>query len=100
MRVSIRSSLLVVCLGLPGVLYSQNASSTSLLVLSKQDHTLSIVDAGTLQVVAKVPVGNDPHEVVASADGTTAYVSNYGFGAYNTLTMVDLVAGKVLLPID
>jgi len=37
-------------------------------------------------------VGDDPHEVVASADGHTAYVSNYGFGAFHTLAVVDLVA--------
>jgi YVTN family beta-propeller protein len=52
-----------------------------LLVLSKSDHTLAIVDPSSLQVIAKVPVGNDPHEVIAFTDGTTAYVSNYGYGA-------------------
>jgi len=41
-----------------------------------------------------VPVGDDPHEVVASADGKTAYVSNYGFGAFHTLTVIDLVNQK------
>jgi YVTN family beta-propeller protein len=38
--------------------------------------------------------------VIASPDGTTAYVSNYGGGAYNTLTVVDLAAKKVLPAID
>ena len=65
---------------------------TSLLVLSKHDHTLAIVDSTSLRVVARVPVGDDPHEVVAAADGRTAYVSNYGFGAFHTLAVVDLVA--------
>jgi YVTN family beta-propeller protein len=65
---------------------------TSLLALSKRDHTLAIVDPASLRVVARVPVGDDPHEVVASADGRTAYVSNYGFGAFHTLAVVDLVA--------
>ncbi len=74
--------------------------SQDLLVLSKQDHTLAIVDAATLHVVAKVPVGNDPHEVIAAADGKTAYVSNYGFGAFNTLAVVDLVAHKAMPAID
>jgi len=63
-----------------------------LLVLSKHDHTLAIVDPATLRVVARVPVGDDPHEVIASADGHTAYVSNYGFGAFHTLAVVDLIA--------
>jgi YVTN family beta-propeller protein len=71
-----------------------------LLALSKQDHTLSIVDPASLQVVARVPVGDDPHEVVASADGKTAYVSNYGFGAFHTLAVIDLVGQKQLPFID
>ena len=74
--------------------------ATALLVLSKADRTLAIVDPSTLKVVAKVPVGNDPHEVIASSDGKTAYVSNYGSGAYNTLAVVDLVTQKALPSID
>jgi len=79
---------------------AQSTPSPALLVLSKTDRTLAIVDPGTLQVVARVPVGNDPHEVVASSNGNTAYVSNYGFGAYHTLAVVDLVAQKPLAAID
>jgi len=30
---------------------------------------LAIVDPASLQVVARVPAGPDPHEIVASADG-------------------------------
>jgi hypothetical protein len=70
----------------------------SLLVLSKGDLTLAIVDPTTLKVVAKMPSGPDPHEVVASTDGKYAYISNYGGGAYNTITVVDLVAHKTLNP--
>lgn len=65
---------------------------TYLLVLSKHDHTLAIVDPASLRVLARVPVGDDPHEVIASEDGRTAYVSNYGFGAFHTIAVVDLVA--------
>jgi DNA-binding beta-propeller fold protein YncE len=79
---------------------AQSAPQGQLLVLSKRAQTLSIVDPGSLQVLARVPVGNDPHEVIASTDGKTAYVSNYGFGAYNTLAVVDLVGYKALAPVD
>ncbi|MBS1804282.1 MAG: YncE family protein [Acidobacteria bacterium] len=80
----------VVC---SAVVLAQSATTkTSLLVLSKHDHTLAIVDPSTLKVVGRVPVGDDPHEVVASADGHTAYVSNYGFGAFHTIAVVDLIA--------
>jgi DNA-binding beta-propeller fold protein YncE len=47
-----------------------------------------------------MPSGPDPHEVVASPDGKTAYISNYGGGAYNTITVVDLIAQKTTGTID
>lgn len=92
----------VILLGLfaPSILLGQSAPSALLLVLSKQDRTLSIVNPTNLRVIAKVPVGNDPHEVIASADGKTAYVSNYGFGKYHTLAVVDLVNDKAEPSID
>lgn len=86
---------IVVC-----ALDAQNAPQSSLLALSKKGQTLAIVDPSTLKVLARVPVGNDPHEVIASWDGKTAYVSNYGFGAYNSLAVVDLAGKKALSPID
>lgn len=85
---------------IPAALGAQAAPKALLLALSKRDHTLAIVDPRSLKVLAKVPVGNDPHEVIASADGKTAYVSNYGGGAYNTLAVIDLVAQKALPSID
>jgi YVTN family beta-propeller protein len=87
-----------VCAGIAGV---QEVSPPGwLLVLSKQAHTLNIVDPTTLQVVATAPVGDDPHEVIASSDGRTAYVSNYGGGTLRTLAVIDLVTRKPLDPID
>jgi DNA-binding beta-propeller fold protein YncE len=73
---------------------------SSLLVLSKHDHTLAVVDPQTLKVLGKAPIGPDPHEVIASADGGTAYVSNYGFGAYHTIAVVDLKNITTQTPID
>jgi YVTN family beta-propeller protein len=72
----------------------------NLLVLSKKAHTLAIVDGMSLKVLARVPVGEDPHEVIASSDGKTAYVSNYGFGRFHTLTVIDLVGAKALPVVD
>ena len=92
--------VLAVCFAAHATAQAQATPSPALLILSKQDRTLSIVDPGSLKVVARVPVGNDPHEVVASSDGKTAYVSNYGFGAYHTLAVVDLLAQKPLPAID
>jgi YVTN family beta-propeller protein len=76
------------------------APDSALLILANEDNTLRIVNPANLKVTATLPVGPDPHEVITSPDGTTAYISNYGGGAYNTLTVVDLVAKKVLPAID
>ncbi|MGA8438922.1 MAG: YncE family protein [Candidatus Sulfotelmatobacter sp.] len=91
--------LLVIALG-TSFTQAADTPANALLVLAKHDGTLAIVDPSSLQVIARIPVGKDPHEVIASSDGKTAYVSNYGFGAYNTLAMADLVAQKALPAVD
>ena len=73
---------------------------STLLALSKHDHTLALIDPTTLKVRAKVPIGDDPHEVIASTDGRTAYVSNYGFGSLHTLARVDLAHAKPLPAVE
>jgi YVTN family beta-propeller protein len=100
--VSVRSHILL-CVG--GIIFAMSVQAQSgpnqlLLALSKKDQTLAIVDPASLKVLARIPVGNDPHEVIASSDGKTAYVSNYGFGAYNTIAVIDLVAKKAHPAID
>jgi YVTN family beta-propeller protein len=79
---------------------AQAGSPGALLVVTKQSHALAIVDGATLQVIARVPIGEDPHEVTVGPDGKTAYVSNYGEGTLHTLAVVDLVRQKALPPID
>lgn len=71
-----------------------------LLAQSKEDHTLAIVDPATLKIVAKVPIGPAPHEVVASTDGKTAYISNFSGVGYPMISVVDLVHQKALPPIN
>ena len=79
---------------------AQSTPSKTLLALSKGDHILAIIDPGTLKVIARVPVGSDPHEVIASAVGKTAYVTIYGGGSLHELNVIDLVAQKPLPTID
>ncbi len=78
------------------------AQSAMLLALSKDDHTVAIVDPATLQVLARIPSGPDPHEIIASNDGKLAFISNYGGldSTLNTISVVDLVARRALPPID
>ena len=94
-------ALLAVSLG-AAVLKGQSTPSTTLLVLAKADKMVSIVDPAALEVLARIPSGPDPHEIVADAAGKLAYISNYGGpgGAYNTISVVDLVERKALAPID
>lgn len=79
---------------------AQSTPQRSLLALSKHNHTLAIVDPATLEIVARAPVGPDPHEVAASADGRTAYVSIYGGGRYHAISVIDLVAQRARPDID
>src|SRR6267154_4496166 len=78
------------------------SGASLLLVLNKGDNTLATVDAATLQVKGHVPSGPDPHEVVASADGRLAYITNYnqGNGAANTISVVDVAGIKAMPPVD
>src|SRR5665213_3049336 len=69
-----------------------SAQHRYLLALSKNNHTLAMVDPVTLKVIALMPVGSDPHEVGASSDGRTAYVSIYGGGSLHEISVLDLVA--------
>lgn len=92
--------LLLINVAALGIGYAESTPREALLVLSKGEHTLAIVNPSNLKVVARAPVGEDPHEVIASKDGKLAYVSNYGSGAYNTLAVIDLVGQKALSSID
>ncbi len=78
--------------------------SPALLVLEKEQNTLVIVDPATLTIVARIPAGDDPHEVAVSDDGRIAWVTNYrgrnGGPGGNTITPIDLVAQKALAPIQ
>ena len=58
------------------------------------------MDPKSLQVIARAPVGQDPHEVIASSDGKTAYVSIYGGGRYHALSVIDLAGQKALPDIE
>ena len=83
-------------------LFAAETPSPALLVLNKTDLTLAIVDPSTLKIVATAPTGQDPHEVIASADGKLAFISNYGgFGTgFQTLGVVDLVTQKALASVE
>jgi YVTN family beta-propeller protein len=75
---------------------AQAATQSTLLVLNKVENTLAIVDPTSLKVLARIPVGVGPHEVVVSADGRLAYVANYGNQQVlgNSISIIDLASRK------
>jgi YVTN family beta-propeller protein len=75
--------------------------SPALLVLNKEDSTLSIIDPTSLKTVGQVDTGAAPHELAVSTDGKFAYVANYGSTTPgNTLSVIDLVAQKEIHRVD
>lgn len=77
-------------------------SSHKLLVLNKNDANMAIVDLRSGKVIGRVPVGQDPHELITSTDGKLAFASNYGTGPApgHTISMIDVVAQKEVRRID
>jgi YVTN family beta-propeller protein len=72
-----------------------------LLVLSKAEGQLAVLDPETMKVRARVATGADPHEVVISSDGKTAFVSNYGGQTPgNSISVIDIATAKELRRVD
>src|SRR5437016_9658123 len=101
-RMSIWGAAALTVLSGAGNLAEAQRPSPVLLVLEKSDNMLAIVDLSSLQIMARVPAGPDPHEIVASPDSKLAYISNYGGSdsTLNTISVIDLVARKALPPIN
>jgi YVTN family beta-propeller protein len=75
--------------------------SAALLVLNKEEATLSIVDLSTLKVVGHTSTGEGPHEVAASSDGKLAFVGNYGGKTPgSTISVIDLIGQKEIRHVD
>ena len=100
LRLIALSVFLMECIYPSAECMAQSTPKKSLLALSKANHTLAIVDPSTLKVLVRIPVGSDPHELVASTDGKTAYVCIYGGGSFHEINVIDLVAQKPSLNID
>ncbi len=91
----LRGFLALLLVGLSSVIALAQLPSPALLVLNKDDNTLSIIDPATNKIVGSAPTGNAPHEVAASSDGRFAYVANYGSDQPgNSLSVIDLNTRK------
>jgi YVTN family beta-propeller protein len=101
-RKAIRAILALTLLALANLTSAQSQTPfPALLVLNKEDNTLSIIDPATFKTVAQIPTGEAPHEIVASDDGKFAFVANYGARTPgSTLSVMDLLAQKELRRVD
>jgi DNA-binding beta-propeller fold protein YncE len=73
----------------------------TLIVVNKGAASASIVDVTTGQILKTLPTGEGPHEVVVSADGSIAVVTDYGArNGGNTLTVIDVPGLAVARTID
>lgn len=62
------------------------AQKKFILALSKTDKKMVVLDYSSLEIITKISVGDDPHEVITSTDGKTAYVANTINGTSHELT--------------
>lgn len=74
----------------------KNQRRDLLIAVCRDAGMVEILDAATLKSLARIAVGDSPHEAVSSADGRTAYVANYGSreAEGNTISVIDLIALK------
>lgn len=78
-----------------------SAQSPALLVVNKVENSLAVLDPASGKVLARVPTGEGPHEVALSADGRTAFVTNYGAKTPgSSLSVIDVAARKETHRVD
>lgn len=57
-----------------------------LIVLNKDEHSVSFVDVNSGQTIGNIPVDKNPHEVVVTCDARYSYVTNSGG---NSLSLIN-----------
>ncbi|KFF04111.1 beta-propeller fold lactonase family protein [Flavobacterium reichenbachii] len=56
--------------------FSFGQSKNYILILAKAEKKMIVLDYTTLDTIAKIPAGEDPHEIVTNDDNSLAYISN------------------------
>jgi DNA-binding beta-propeller fold protein YncE len=90
-----RTAFLFLTLALPIGAQVPGVTGT-LVVTNKTPSTATIIDLASGRTLATLPTGNGPHEVVISADGRTAVVTDYGAQVPGqSLTVIDVMGKSV-----
>jgi DNA-binding beta-propeller fold protein YncE len=97
MRHTLSAGILALTLGATTLHAQVKGLSGTLVVTNKTPNTATIIDVGSGATLATLPTGNGPHEIVITANGRTAIVSDYGTGPApgSTLTFIDVPGRKV-----
>jgi DNA-binding beta-propeller fold protein YncE len=91
--------MLVLGLGVGSIAAEIPADLTgTLIVLNKNSDNASFIDLASGLIVATLPTGEGPHELIVSDDGLVAVGTNYSGG--NSLTVFDIENLKVERTID
>ncbi len=73
-----------------------SAQSGTLVITNKTPATATILDVASGRVIATLPTGQGPHEVVISRDGRIAVVTDYGAQVPgSSLTVIDVPGARV-----
>ncbi|MES3033778.1 MAG: hypothetical protein V4813_07255 [Gemmatimonadota bacterium] len=73
------------------------AQSGTLVITNKSPATATLLDVASGTVLATLPTGQGPHEVVVSRDGSVAVVTDYGAQvAGSSLTVIDVPGKRVV----
>lgn len=78
------------------------AQTNTLVVLNKEGASAWLINPETTEVIAKIYVGDGPHEGAVSADGKILVVCNYGANRTggNTLSVINITERKLVKNID
>lgn len=69
------------------------ALGQTVFVSNEKDNTLSVIDAGTLQVTKTIKVGRRPRGITLNADGSLLYICA---SDDDTVQVLDVATGKIL----
>ncbi len=81
-------------LDVPSPRYLAWADTDRLLVSNLFDNTVSVIDMTSSAVVDRIDVGSNPEGV--SVHRGSAYVANHGFGAGNTITVIEAATNRAV----
>jgi YVTN family beta-propeller protein len=74
-------------------------TTTTIYVINTASNSISAIDGKTNKVVATIPVGSQPHGIIANDISGTVYVTNSGS---NSVSVIDSKTNKVVatIPVD